>query len=117
MTAQEPKVLSVSKEDCGRTLSQYARGAKVKRAPTKEKPVPEGRVPQKQYPGQTDVEYVKPFYLSKRGTLQVVRGMQLSSPTGPEKYKWYAPQVKICRDRLKWCEPPWISTTNKRSFT
>src|SRR3954471_14843552 len=43
--------------------------------------------------------------------------MQLSSPTGPAKYKWYAPQVKIYRDRLKWCEPPWISTTNKSSFT
>src|SRR3954471_23506003 len=43
--------------------------------------------------------------------------MQLSSPTGPAKYKWYAPQVKIYRDRLKWCEPPWISTKNKSSFT
>src|SRR3954469_21304595 len=63
------------------------------------------------------MEDVKPCYPNKRGTSQVVRSTQLTSPTGPAKYKWYAPQVKICRDRLKWCGPPWISTTNKSSFT
>src|SRR3954462_5391029 len=63
------------------------------------------------------MEDVKPCYPNKRGTSQVVRSTQLTSPTGPAKCKWYAPHFKICRDRLKWCGPPWISTTNKSSFT
>src|SRR4051812_25962826 len=72
------------------------------------------------------MEDVKPCYPNKRGTSQVVRSTQLSSPTGSAKCKWYAPQLKICRDRLKWCGPhgyppqikahaPWATTVYRAS--
>ena len=109
--AREPKVLSVSKEDCGRTLSQYARSTKEKEPELKEsqykkddchgRPMSDTQtLPQGRLPGK-----VAPRKSSEVCTVQAQWVRQ--------KYKQYGSQVKCCRDPLEPCKPPWISTTKK----